>query len=153
LKQFLEAGKNPELLWRGNIVDMMTDYSNMVHLMMLTGQRRVEISELEWREIRTEEIFIDEGLPVAGPAIVLSSERVKNGRRHIVPLSKPAQAILFSRRRDPDQDLVFPRRDAATGQRIAPGRDRPRRSAVYTRKWVRHKTLLDAALAERGHQF
>src|SRR5262249_50106393 len=98
-----------------------------------------EISELRWSEIRTEKTFIDEGLPVAGPAIVFPPERVKNAHRHIVALSEPAHAILLSRRRDPDKDLVFPRKIDD--------------QAVYTRAWSRHKILLDAALAERGHQF
>src|SRR5262249_9800290 len=98
-----------------------------------------EIGELKWHEIRTEEIFIDEGLTVAGPAIVLPKERVKNSHRHIVPLSKPAHAILSSRQRNPDKDSVFRRKFDD--------------HAAHSRAWSRHKKLLDAALAERGHKF
>jgi integrase len=53
---------------------------------MLTGQRFNEIAALRWDEVYDEQI-------------VLPSERTKNGRAHIVPLSEPAKAILgnFSR--------------------------------------------------------
>jgi integrase len=125
--------------WHDGLVKDKIDYRDMVRLLICTGQRRAEISELRWSEVRTGETFIDEGLPVTGPAIVLPSEHTKNKRRHIVALSKPAQAILFSRQRDPDKDFVFPRRI--------------NESAVHSRAWSRHKLLLDAALAERGHRF
>jgi integrase len=130
--------EEPIAFWRDGLVDSMTDYRDMMRLLMLTGCRRAEISELLWSEIRTEKIFIDDGLPVAGPAIVLPSERVKNGRKFVVPLSAPAIAILSSRRRDPDKTLVFPRKF-----------DIP---ATFSRAWSRHKKLLDTALAERGHK-
>jgi integrase len=127
------------LPWREQtIVAIMTDYCSILHLLMLTGCRRSEISELPWCEIRADKTFIDEGLPVEGPAIVLPPERTKNGRRFIVPLSKPAQTILFSRQRDLDGRLVFPRR--MNGQ------------STSGRAWSTHKKLLDAALAERGHK-
>jgi integrase len=86
---------------------------------------------------RTEKIFIDDGLPVAGPAIVLPPERTKNKRKHIVPLSKPALAILLSRPRDANKGLVFSRTSLDRG---------------FNTLWARHKILLDAALAERGHR-
>jgi integrase len=118
----------------GRIVAAMTNYRNIIHLLMWTACRRAEISELEWNEVRTEEIFIDEGLPVAGPAIVLPPERTKNARRFIVPLSKPAMAILSPLRRYHDE-LVFS------------GRNR-----THPRSWARQKRLLDAALTEHGHK-
>jgi Arm DNA-binding domain/Phage integrase family/Phage integrase, N-terminal SAM-like domain len=59
------------------------DHTNMIRLLMLTGQRRTEIGNLEWREI------VDD-------TIVLPPERTKNGRKHIVPFSKPAQTELVS---------------------------------------------------------
>jgi integrase len=112
------------------IIASMTDYHDIVHLLMFTACRRSEISELLWCEVRQDKTFIDEGLPIEGPAIVLPSERAKNQRRFIVPLSKPAQTILFSRQRDLDGGLVFAKRNFSV-----------------------QKKLLDAALAERGHKF
>jgi len=133
----------PLLPWneRG-VVATMTNYSDIIHLLMLTGQRRNEIGELPWSELRAEKTFIDDGLPLAGPAIVLSPERVKNGRKHVVPLSKPAMAILSSRQRDPNERRVFPQpRQVISGHQFYPSRG-----------YGRHKQLLDAALAERGHK-
>jgi integrase len=57
------------------------DYSRIVRLLLLTGQRRNEIALLDWRE-------------VVGDAIMLPAERCKNGRSHQLPLSKQAKAIL-----------------------------------------------------------
>jgi integrase len=52
---------------------------------MLTGQRRSEISDLEWPEIDFDEKQIN-----------LPKKRVKNNRDHVVPLSPQALAILKS---------------------------------------------------------
>lgn len=50
-------------------------------MLLLTGQRRGEVGEMTETE-------------VSGSAWHLSRERTKNGRAHVVPLSKVAQAIL-----------------------------------------------------------
>jgi integrase len=128
----------PRWRWHGGLVTNTTDYAAMIRLMMLTGARRSEIGELRWPEIRTGKTFIDDGLPIAGPAIVLPKERTKNKRKFVMPLSKPAQTILLTRPRDSDDGLVF--RRARNDQ------------ALYPRAWSRHKKLLDAALIERGHK-
>jgi integrase len=65
-------------IWRSLKDD---DFGGIVRLLMLTGQRRGEIAGLRWDEIN-------------GDQIVFSSERTKNGRAHIVPLSKTARTIL-----------------------------------------------------------
>jgi integrase len=67
-------------LWRSLGDDA---FSNIVRLLLLTGQRRNEIGHLQWGEIN---------LPKA--QIILPAHRVKNGREHIVPLSTQACAIL-----------------------------------------------------------
>jgi integrase len=98
----------PELVAIWHALDDITnnyiriDYAGIVRVLMLTGQRRLEIGELRFCEIRDEETFIDEGLPITGPAIVLPPERTKNGCKHIVPLSKPAQTILLTYPRGSD---------------------------------------------------
>jgi integrase len=58
-----------------------TDHGHILKLLLLTGQRAAEIGSLRW-----DEVF--------GDQIVLSGERTKNKRPHIIPLSPPAQAIL-----------------------------------------------------------
>jgi integrase len=67
-------------LWRG-----LDDgpFSEILRLLLLTGQRRNEIGRLQWSEIDLPRKLI-----VLGPA------RVKNSRQHEVPLSHQALAIV-----------------------------------------------------------
>ena len=55
------------------------DFSDIVRLLILTGARREEVAQLTWREIDLDQAIIT--LPAA---------RVKNGRKHILPLSRLA---------------------------------------------------------------
>jgi integrase len=73
-----------------------SDYGKIVRLLMLTGQRREEISALRWSEVDLE----------AG-MISLPSERTKNGRPHDVPLSASAAAILSTTPQRDDREYVF----------------------------------------------
>ena len=57
------------------------DFGRIVKLLMLTGQRRDEIADLQWAEIVED-------------AIALPAARTKNSRPHDVPLSPQAQAVL-----------------------------------------------------------
>lgn len=61
------------------------DYGRIVRLLMLTGQRRHEIGGLRWAEINYDKAQIE-----------LPPDRTKNGRRHDVPLSPAAMAIIQS---------------------------------------------------------
>jgi integrase len=65
-------------LWRGLGED---PFSEIVRLLLLLGQRRDEIGELQWSEIDKKQI-------------ILPASRTKNGREHILPLSPQALAIL-----------------------------------------------------------
>lgn len=58
-------------------------YGRIVRMLMLTGQRRDEIGGLWWAEIKREQKLIE-----------LPSERTKNKRPHIVPLSDMALELL-----------------------------------------------------------
>jgi integrase len=58
-------------------------YGHIVKLLILTGQRREEIGGLQWPEIDRDQRWIE-----------LPEERCKNHRRHLIPLSEPALAIL-----------------------------------------------------------
>jgi integrase len=58
-------------------------YGPIVKLLILTGQRREEIGGLQWPEIDGDQRWIE-----------LPEERCKNHRRHLIPLSEPALAIL-----------------------------------------------------------
>jgi integrase len=112
----------PELAAIWHAVDDLhasTDYSAVIRLLMLTGQRRGEIGHLRWHEI-------------VGDTIELPGERTKNGLKHTIPLSQPAQTILAARWRGPDDVFVFWRRKLGA--------------------WGRPKKMLDCALTERGYQ-
>jgi integrase len=65
-------------------------------LLLLTAQRRTEIGNLRW-----DEIDFDRAL------IVLPPERTKNKRRHEIPLSVSALAILQAQPRISGRDFVF----------------------------------------------
>jgi integrase len=68
----------------------------VVRLLILTGQRRREISEMSWRE-----------LDLQAGMWTLPRERVKNGREHVVPLSAQARDILSSVSRVAGSHFVF----------------------------------------------
>jgi integrase len=59
------------------------NFSQIVRLLLLTGQRRNEIGKLSWPEVDLVRWQIN-----------LPGSRVKNGRDHTVPLSSQAHAIL-----------------------------------------------------------
>lgn len=80
-------------LWRSLGQDR---YSDIVRLLLLTGQRRGEIGKLA-----SSEIDFAKGM------IVLPAERVKNSREHALPLSRQALAILERQPRRNSSDLVF----------------------------------------------
>jgi len=69
-------------------------YAAVMRLLMLTGQRASEIADLRWSEI-------------GDGVIILPSERTKNHRVHILPLSTPARAILEAQPHRADRDLIF----------------------------------------------
>jgi integrase len=58
-------------------------YGTIIKLLILTGQRRGEISELPWSEI-----------DFTAGVVNLSAERTKNKRPHVVPLAPTARALL-----------------------------------------------------------
>jgi integrase len=58
-------------------------FADIVRLLLLTGQRRNEIGRLTWAEI-----------DIARKLIVLPPERTKNNRKHELPLSCQALAII-----------------------------------------------------------
>ena len=71
------------------------DYGNIVRLLMLTGQRLREISDLRWGEVDLDRAVA-----------VLPAARTKNRRQHEIPLTPAALAILTARTRS-GRDLVL----------------------------------------------
>ncbi len=79
-------------------------YGAIVKLLALTGQRREEIGGLRWSEIDSEH-----------RTITLPGERTKNGRKHSIPLSGAAWAIIEAQPRHADRDFIFGRRGPYPG--------------------------------------
>jgi integrase len=70
------------------------DYGSIVRLLILTGQRRDEISELRWNEVKLDLNMIS-----------LPPERVKNDQEHDIPMSPAVRSIIAARPRN--DRLVF----------------------------------------------
>jgi integrase len=73
-----------------------TQFSDIVRLLILTGQRREEIGGLRWAEIDLDR-----------NVIVFPPERTKNRRQHELPLSTQVRAILERQPRREGRDYVF----------------------------------------------
>lgn len=89
-----------ELATIWNAADPATDYGRIVRLLMLTGQRRVEIGNLEWCELVTDG---------NRHLIAMPASKTKNGRAHDVPLSAPALAVMDGHMRVDGRAFVFGR--------------------------------------------
>ena len=75
-----------------------SDYSDIIRLLILTGQRADEIAGLRWSEIDFD-----------GDMISLPGERTKNGRPHEIPMSAAVRHILWARPQSDARDFVFGR--------------------------------------------
>jgi integrase len=98
----LEHGQPCEipLLWRA-CEAMPLAYRAVCELLLLTGCRRNEISDLQWSEIITGDAL--------GPRIVLPAGRVKNGSPHTVPVGPYALSLLEAMPRSGDAVFESPR--------------------------------------------
>jgi integrase len=72
------------------------DYAAIIKLLILTGQRKVEISDLAWSEV-----------DLGRRQILLPAHRAKNGREHLVPLTGPAIDILQALPQQLGRDFIF----------------------------------------------
>jgi integrase len=71
-------------------------YSTILRLLVLTGQRLSEITGLRWSEVD-----FDRGI------ISLPGERTKNGRPHEIPMSKTVRSLLAAQPRSNGREFVF----------------------------------------------
>jgi integrase len=107
------------------------DFSNIIRLLILKGQRRDEIGGLRWSEIDRSRQMI-----VFGP------ERTKNKRQHELPLSKQALDIIERR-----HVAIIAPRIASRGKHDAPTIHR--NEWVFGRRftaWSDSKAILDKRL-------
>jgi len=84
------------LLWRA--LDDEPVLGPIIKVLCLTGARRREASDMRFGELSDD-----------GATWTIPGERTKNGKTHIVPLSKAAQALLASVPRMAGCDFVFSR--------------------------------------------
>lgn len=80
-------------VWKA-VAQLPQPWASMIGMMMLTGQRRTEVSNMSWSEIE-------------GDTWVIPRERVKKDRPHAVPLTAGALALLRPLRADGEQGFVF----------------------------------------------
>jgi integrase len=80
-------------LWRNLGEDK---FSDIVRLLLLTGQRRGEISALAWSEV-----------DLAKGMIILPPTRTKNKRQHELPLSRQALTIIERQPRRNSSEFLF----------------------------------------------
>jgi integrase len=99
------------------------DFSDIVRLLVLTGQRAGEIGGLRWAEIDFERGLIS-----------LPPQRTKNGHPHSIPMSKPVRAILKARPQT--REFVFGRGIGFTGWNAA-------KHQLAARIAIEHWTLHD----------
>ena len=99
-------------------------FGDILKLLILTGARREEITQLRWSE-------------VAGNTISLPGERTKTGEPRLIPLSGPATALLKGASRN-GSDFVF----TADGKRPVNGWSRAKRrldaATKINQPWVIH---------------
>ena len=114
------------IIWQALADDQ---FGAIVKILMLTGMRRDEAGGLRWDEIS----------PTL-PFITLPPERTKNGREHLIPLSKPVLEIV----------RALPRRttDDGTLWETVFGNTAGRGFQNYSRA----KAELDARIVEAGHK-
>jgi len=114
------------IIWRALENDQ---FGAIIKILVLTGMRRDEAGGLRWEEISPNL-----------PLITLPPERTKNGREHLVPLSKPVLEIV----------RALPRRamDDGTPWEHVFGRTDEHGFQNYSRG----KAELDARIVEAGHK-
>ena len=119
------------LIWKACLED---DFGRIVRILMLTGQRLTEISDL-----RKSEIDSGKGM------IELPGARTKNGRPHQVPMSDFVTAILAAQTAKTEgRDLMFGRGDVRAFSGWMPAKRRlDARIAEANRKPLPHWVLHD----------
>lgn len=88
-------------------------YRDVIHILILTGQRRSEVAGMCWPEI-----------DMAAKVWTIPAERTKNGRRHELPLSGRSIAILESLPRFHGTDYLFGERPPTAFSKIKAHLDR-----------------------------
>jgi integrase len=125
-----------------NATGSVTDFDNIIRLLLLTGQRREEIGALTWNEINFEQQQIE-----------LPGHRTKNHRDHSVPLSEPARLIIQSVPPRKGRDFLF---GIGTGPFSGWSRSKERldeRLGEQVAPWIVHDLRRTFATIASDHDF
>lgn len=104
-------------------------YASIISLLILTGQRRGEVSGLERAWIGKD-------------SITLPGRATKNGRTHVFPIGPMAQEVLRRQPELKDNPYVFP---------ASKNRWKDRQATTFN-GWNKPKAMLDATLGATGWQ-
>lgn len=133
------SGDELKLIWNATAGD--DDYSAIMRLLMLSGQRREEIGGLRWSEVLEDRI-------------ALPGVRTKNGHAHSVPLTSTMRSILAARVRN--GEFVFGARNGQSfhgwGSSKAALDRRISATGVELAHWTQHdlRRTMATWLAESG---
>jgi integrase len=121
-------------LWRAAEGDL--PFGPALQLLILTGARRAEVSEMRWSE-----------LDVDGVEWKLPPARTKNGRPHTLPLAPQARRIIAAMPMIDDSDYVFTtnRRNPITGGWHKIKNRISRRAGIDPTSWTLHDTRRSVA--------
>ena len=128
-------------VWTTLVGHQHCHFLDIVHLLLLTGQRKNEIGELRWSEVDFD-----------ARVLRLPATRVKNNRDHIVHLSDPAIRILrirhFESRGGPPSTHILANCDPTSRNVIVRKRSREHDAdrVFLGFSWTREKARLDAAM-------
>jgi integrase len=122
-------------LWQATEV-MAPAYRDVLRLILLTGQRPGEVAGIQGSEVDLERALW-----------TLPPERVKNKRRHIVPLVGEALSIVRQRREGigPGPLIATPRGHTPTSQDVAKAFERLRQDGVFEMPATPHDLRRTAA--------
>lgn len=87
--------RDSEIRWVWTACDQIGTYGKLCQLLLLTGARRDEWAEATRSEVVNDTVTVD-GKKISGTFLSLPSERTKNKRPHVVPLSPLALSIMDS---------------------------------------------------------
>jgi integrase len=109
-----------ELRWLWSAAKVAGNFGACIRLLLLTGQRRMEIGAMVRSEL---------GLQASPATLTIPPARTKNGREHMVPLTDTAVEIINSVPRIGQSDLIF----TTDGETVSSG-------------WSKSKSRLDALM-------
>jgi integrase len=118
--------------WRAAI-DATSPYGTIIRLMILTGQRRGEVSGMRWSELSADLT-----------TWTIPRERTKNGLQHVVPLSEPARNLIRAMLPEDEREALRVMGERCAGNALV----FPGDVGTEFSGWSKSKAALDRAIIE-----